>query len=144
MPECFSCGGTHYLSTCLYRHQMEKVRMEEERNPTPTTIANTMLVQDSICREIDDLSNNEAIECEKDADDIYNFAFTCVGEEIKTQPITNTQQIVLSQKSHGNKISPKWILLDSHSMINIFNNQKFSKYIRRCEPNESVQCYCNG
>ena len=84
------------------------------------------------------------MECNNDADDIYNFAFMCVGEEIKTQPITNTQQILLPQKSHGHKISPNWILLDSQSMINIFNNRKFFKYIRKCEPNESVRCYCNG
>ena len=63
---------------------------------------------------------------------------------MKTQPLTNTQQIILSQKSHGKKINPNWILLDSQSTINIFNNKNFFKYIRRCKPHENVRCYCNG
>lgn len=40
--------------------------------------------------------------------------------------------------------NPNWILLDSQSTINIFNNRKIFKHIRQCTPAETVRCYCNG
>ena len=137
-PECFFCGGSHYLSTCPYRHQMKKTRLDEERNPAPVTCANTMLIHDEVTQD-----DTESII--DDTTDIYNFAFMCIGKSLmKTPSITNTQQIILSQESHGNKINPNWILLDSQSTINIFNTRKLFKYIRKCKVNEQVRCFCNG
>ena len=122
---------------------MKKVRMEEKRNPAPTTSANTLLIQDELSCTMADSSQDEDDDsiCNND---IYDFAFPTVDHKaMKTQPLTNTQQIILSQKSHGKKINPNWILLDSQSTINIFNNKSLFKYIRKCKPHENVQCYCN-
>ena len=145
VPECFFCGGTHFLSTCPYRHQMKKTRLDEESNPRPTTSANTMLIQDELSCTVIESPTNDDDEDAQDDTDIYNFAFTTISSKaVRTQPLTTTQQIVLSQESHGNKINPNWILLDSQSTINIFNNKRLFKYIRQCRPNENVRCYCNG
>ena len=100
-----------------------------------------MLIQDESIYDIteaqDDAEHYDA--------DIYNFALACVGKSnVQTQLQTNTQQIILSQESHGNKINPNWIFLDSQSTINICNNKKMFKYIRKCKPHEYVRCYCNG
>ena len=123
---------------------MKKVRMEEERNPAPTTSANTLLIQDEPSCTVVDSSQDED-ENSVYSTDIYDFAFVIVDcEAMKTQPLINTQQIVLSQKSHGKKINPNWILLDYQSTINIFNNKSFFKYIRKCRPHKNVRCYCNG
>ena len=139
-PECFFCGGDHFLNKCPYRHQMKRARMDEEREPAPTTCANAMLIQDdSSCVKDDEHTMDNIAE-----DELYDFAFTCVGEQPPVQPITNTQQIIMSQQSHGKRINPNWILLDSQSTINIFNNRKLFKYIRPCNKNETVRCYCNG
>ena len=138
--ECFFCGGDHYLNKCPYKHQMKKIRMEEERNPAPTTSANTLLIQDELSCTVVDSSQDED-ENSVYSTDIYDFAFATIDcKAMKTQPLTNTQQIVLSQKSHGKKINPNWILLDSQSTINIFNNKSFFKYIRKCRPHENVRC----
>ncbi len=139
-PECFFCGGDHFLNKCPYRHQMKKTRIDEEREPPPTTSANAMLIQD----DVSCVQDNERTDDYNDNNDLYDFAFTCVGTIPPTHPMTSTQQIIMSQKSHGRKINPNWILLDSQSTINIFNNRKLFKYIRACHEGETVQCYCNG
>ena len=139
-PECFFCGGDHFLNKCPYRHQMKKTRIDEEREPPPTTSANAMLIQD----DASCVQDNERTDDYNDNNDLYDFAFTCVGTIPPTHPMTSTQQIIMSQKSHGRKINPNWILLDSQSTINIFNNRKLFKYIRACHEGETVRCYCNG
>ena len=102
VPECFFCSGNHFLSTCPYRYQMKKLRVEEERNPAPTTSANTLLIQDEPSCMVIDSSHDEDENSTQDNTDIYDFAFTIIDSNaIKTQPLTNTQQIILSQKSHG-------------------------------------------
>ena len=124
VPECFFCGGSHFPSTCPYRHQMKKIRLEEERNPAPTTSTNTMLIQDEPSCTVIESPPDDDDEDLHDNTDIYSFAFTTISSNvIKTQPLTTTQQIVPSQESHGNEIYPNWILLDSQSTINIFNNK---------------------
>ena len=113
---------------------MKKTRIEEEREPAPTTCANTMLIRDDTSCMRDE-SDQDTI-CDED---LYDFVFTCLGETPETHPITSTQRIILSQKSHGKRINLNWILLDSQSTINIFNNKRLLKYIRKCEENETVQ-----
>ena len=81
---------------------MKKLRVEEERNPAPTTSANTLLIQDEPSCMVIDSSHDEDENSTQDNTDIYDFAFTIIDSNaIKTQPLTNTQQIILSQKSHG-------------------------------------------
>ena len=115
--------------------------MDEERNTPPTTTANAMLIQDDVSLTKDNISSDEDTTIE---DNVYDFAFTCVGINIKIQVITTTQQIVLSQQSHGKKINENWVLLNSQSMINIFNNKLLFKSIRQCKKGESVRCFYNG
>ena len=119
---------------------MKKLRVEEERNPAPTTSANTLLIRDEpSCTVINSLHDEDENSIHGNTD-IYYFAFTIIdSNEIKTQPLINTQQIILSEKSHGRNFNPNWILLDSQSTINIFNNKNFFKYIRKCKPQENVQ-----
>ena len=93
LPKCFLCGGTHYITTCPYKNQFKKARLDEERNPAPTNTANNMLIQDS--NNTDDENRDE-----NDDMDLYDFSFANIG----TQIITKTQQIILSQKSRGKKM----------------------------------------
>ena len=110
-PEYFFCGGDHYLSTCPYRHQMKKTRLAEERNPAPTTSANTMLIQDEMSCTVIESPTDDDDDGTQDTTDIYSFAFTNTSQKsFKTHPITSTQQIIISQESHGHKINPNWIL----------------------------------
>ena len=139
-PECFFCGGNHFLNKCPYRHQMKNTGLDEERDPAPTTSVNDMLIQD----DVSCVQDNQSTEEYPNNNDLYDFAFTCVGTSPPTQPITSTQQIIMSQKSHGKQINLNWILLDSQSTINIFNNRKLFKYIRTCREDETVRCYCIG
>ena len=99
-------------------------------------MASSILIQDDICGEVDEDQEDD------NAYDIYNFAFT--QKTVTIQEMTNTQKIVLSQKSRGRLINPNWILLDSQSTIKILNNPKLFSSIRDCNDHEVVRCYCNG
>ena len=59
VPECFFCCGNHFLSTCPYRHQMKKIRIDDERNPAPTTSINTLLIQDEPSYTVIDSSHDD-------------------------------------------------------------------------------------
>ena len=126
-PECFLCGDNHYISTCPYRNQFKKTRLNKQAKPPPN-VANYMLINNNMCQEIDSESEDE------DTTDLYNFSFTNIG----VQPITITQQIVMSQNAKGKKINQYWVLLDSQSTISIFNNKKLLRNIRKCKPSERV------
>ena len=132
-PECFLCGGDHYMTKCPYQNQFKKARLNEQREPPPNA-ANLMLINNTTCQEINDKSDVDEVT------DLYNFSFTNAG----TEPITTTQEIVMSQHAKGKKINKYWILLDSQSTISIFNNKKLLQNIRKCKPDERVRCYCNG
>ena len=93
-PECFLCGGEHYVTTCPYRNQFKKIRMNEQHKPPPVS-ANSMLINNATCQEIDDDTDEDEIS------NVYEFSFT----NISTHPITNTQKIILSQNAKGKKIN---------------------------------------
>ena len=78
IPECFFCGGNHFLSTCPYRHQMKKTRIEEERNPAPTTSANILIIQDELSCKVIKSSIDDDGDSIHENTDIYDFAFTII------------------------------------------------------------------
>ena len=133
LPECFLCGGEHYVTTCPYRNQFKKVRINEQRKAPPVS-ANSMLINNTTCQEIDDDTNND-----DKTSNVYDFLFT----NISTHPITSTQKITMSQNAKGRKINKYWVLLDSQSTISILNNTNLLTNIRKCNPDEKVRCYCN-
>ena len=46
-PECFFCGGEHYLNKCPYCHQYKKNRLEAEKSKKePSTTATSMFIND--------------------------------------------------------------------------------------------------
>ena len=108
----------------------------KEGNTTPQTTANFMLIQDDMCGEIQDDHGDD------DTYDIYDFAFT--QKTVTFQEMTKAQKIVLSQKLLGDLINLNWILLDSQSTINIFNNPRLFSSIRNFKEHKVVRCYCNG
>ena len=112
LPECFLCGGEHYVSTCPYRDQFKKIRINEQQK-TPPVSANSMLINNSTCQEIDEDSDSD-----DETSSVYQFSFT----NINTHPTTSTQKIIMSQNAKGRKINKFWVLLDSQSTISIFNN----------------------
>ena len=136
-PECFLCGGNHYLPKCPLKHLLKEYRENtKDGKLTPKTTASSMLIQDDICREVDD-DIEEEHSC-----NVYDFAFA--QKTVTFQELTKTQKIILSQKTRGNLINPNWILLDSQSTINIFDKRKLFSEIRDCKKHEVVRCYCNG
>ena len=88
-------------------------------------------MQDNVCIEINEEQDSDEM-C-----DILDFAFTQKSTMI--QPMTSTQRIVLSQKSHSSLINPNWILLNSQSTINIFNNPKLFPKIRDCKDHKVIK-----
>ena len=71
---------------------MKKAQMEEEREPAPTTCANAMLNQE----DVSCVRDKESVEDDIAGDNLYDFAFTCVGEQPSIQPIISMQQIIMS------------------------------------------------
>ena len=59
---------------------MKKSRLEEERNPAPTTRVNTMLIQDEpSCTLIESSADDDDDEDLHDNTDIYSFAVTTIS-----------------------------------------------------------------
>jgi hypothetical protein len=67
-----------------------------------------------------------------------NFCFTHLS--IPYQNITTSQQIILR---NGGFVDPHWILLDTQSTVDLFNNRALLKNIRKCS-GPPLRCYCNG
>ena len=58
---------------------MKKSRLEEERNPAPTTRVNTMLIQDEPSCTVIESPADDDDEDLHDNTDIYSFAFTTIS-----------------------------------------------------------------
>jgi hypothetical protein len=56
------------------------------------------------------------------------------------QNITSSQQIILRD---GGFVDPYWILLDTQSTVNLFNNRLLLSNIRKTK-GPPLRCYCNG
>jgi hypothetical protein len=67
-----------------------------------------------------------------------NFCFTNIS--VPYQNITTSQQIILR---NGGYVDPNWILLDTQSTVNLFNNRALLTNIRKCT-GPPLRCYCNG
>ena len=83
-PECFLCGGDHYMTKCPYRNQFKKARLNEQQEPPPNS-ANSILINNTTCQEINGESDEDEVT------ELYDFSFTNVG----TKPITTNQKVVM-------------------------------------------------
>jgi hypothetical protein len=68
-----------------------------------------------------------------------NFCFVNVASN-PFQNITSSQQIILR---NGGFVDPYWILLDTQSTVNLFNNRHLLSNIRMSS-GPPLRCYCNG
>ena len=126
--ECYNCGEPDHISpNCP--HPKKKQQEGEKSRKKQITMA-TMGVNHE-----PDMSEHES---DAESTDLggCDFLLNTVG---KFQPITSTQQIVLT----NNELVPKnWILLDTQSTIHIFKNKEMLQEVKATDT--GVRCYCNS
>ena len=118
-------------------HQSKKLKKtpldeNKENNPPKTGKVCNILGANMVKLDSSDDSGDKS-----DGNDFgVGWLLNTVG---KIQPLTSTQQIVLTNKE---MINSNWILLDNQSMVNIF---KLEKLLRDIGPaTENIRCFCNG
>ena len=81
-PECFLYRGEHYITSCPYRKQFKRARLNEGQNPEPPNTSSNILIQGT--------NDRDGHSTEEDNDtDLYDFSFI----NSSTQVITKTQKL---------------------------------------------------